>query len=335
MTIPTLTDLRFRRLAKSSLPILVGPWNSELGFEISYWLPWVQRWMARYQIDPKRVTAISRGGAGAWYPAANVAEVYAYEPLAKVRQQPLHSVTTHQTVNQHGETPWERLLVQRIAHDLGIRRYAQLHPARMFEEITAWRDGQMTPGDLFTHLQPGPIPVSHPPLDLVLPERFIAVGFYSRPTFPVTNEKTRDWVTAVVDLIAGHLPVVVIESPFHTDDHIPFPLQGKNIQSIRSHMTLETNLAVQANVIARSSGFIGTYGGLLQLASRLGKIAWGFYEEPFQGTSWWHKVWTEYQAAHRVDEKGRLLPALPLWIGPRRTWDQVGEFMSCVSTNGQ
>jgi hypothetical protein len=54
-------------LARSGRPILVGPWLSETGFELLYWIPFLAWAKAYGNFDPAQMTVISRGGAASWY----------------------------------------------------------------------------------------------------------------------------------------------------------------------------------------------------------------------------------------------------------------------------
>ena len=55
------------RLRKTSGPILVGPWISEVGFEVLYWAPFLNWATKAYGLDSRRLIVISRGGARLWY----------------------------------------------------------------------------------------------------------------------------------------------------------------------------------------------------------------------------------------------------------------------------
>jgi hypothetical protein len=66
---PVARDLSVRRtlrsVANSRAPIIVGPWLSEVGYEVLYWVPFL-RWFTRhYDVDPDRVVVLSRGGSPA------------------------------------------------------------------------------------------------------------------------------------------------------------------------------------------------------------------------------------------------------------------------------
>ena len=56
-----------QRMANSPKHIVVGPWLSEVGFELLYWIPFLN-WVKTYRpFDPERMVVISSGGAGIWY----------------------------------------------------------------------------------------------------------------------------------------------------------------------------------------------------------------------------------------------------------------------------
>jgi hypothetical protein len=70
----TLALRRIERLARGDAPIVAGPWNGRVTFELLYWLP-LLNWLTLAEgVDPERVVAVSRGGVDAWY--ADVAGTY-------------------------------------------------------------------------------------------------------------------------------------------------------------------------------------------------------------------------------------------------------------------
>lgn len=288
-------DLWFRHIASTKRPILIGPWRSELGFEVSYWLPWLTKWRLHYKIDKSRLVAISRGGASAWYDAAQQVELYDYTTADRIRKAMLLDSQQHKSVKQNRITDWEEKLLPVIAHDLGLRRYHLLHPSLMYRGMTPWWEGDMGHKAAIKKLAFAAIPTIQPPLSLPLPERYVAVKFYARPTFPITDDH-KNYVLNLIDYLTQHIPVVVLHSGLPTDDHIDFPLEyGPKVIGIQEHVTLQNNLAVQTAVIQKAVGFVGTYGGTMQLAVRCQKPSVGLYAN-FKGTMYAHKVMTEWLA---------------------------------------
>lgn len=231
-------------------------------------------------------------------------DLYDYVPVERVRKAMLADSKFAGSVKQFRVTEWEQKLLPVIAHDLGLRRYHLLHPSRMYHALNGWWGNTLSAHEALQQLAFDPIVAPHPPLTLPLPDRFVAVRFYARHTWPM-NEDLKGWTANLVDRIAKKLPVVLLDSGLHADDHCDFPLSGPNITTIASACTPTTNLAVQSAVIAKSQAFVGTYGGTMQLAVRLKRPAMGFYHE-FGGTAYAHKDLTERLA---------LLQGVPCWIG--------------------
>jgi hypothetical protein len=286
--------LWFRHIAATKRPIVVGPWRTELGFEALYWLPWLTKWREQYGIAKERLIAVSRGGAACWYDAAKEVDLYAYAPVETVRRQMLLDAQRQQSVKQTTISQWERDLLRVMLNDLGIRKAHILHPSLMYTGLKGFFDGETGPNAALQQLAFAPIPTPHPPLALPLPEKFVAVSFYARHTWPL-NEETKTWVQTEIDNLSKHIPIVLLESGLHTDEHIPFPIQGANILSLAGHVTPQNNLAVQSAVLNKAAAFVGTYGGTMQLAVRLKKPSAGFYTK-FEGTCYAHKTLTEWLA---------------------------------------
>jgi hypothetical protein len=57
-------------VAKGSGPIVVGPWTGEVGFEVLYWIPFLEWFRTKWRIDGQRFVIVSRGGVAPWYAIA-------------------------------------------------------------------------------------------------------------------------------------------------------------------------------------------------------------------------------------------------------------------------
>lgn len=311
----TKFDLWSRYVAKTGRPILIGPWREEIGSETLYWLPWLLEWRKRYGIQKDRLVAISRGGASVWYDASMPVELFDYWPLEVLRLETARSTAKHGSLKQVEMTELERLLYPVIAARLGLRRYHVLHPQAMYQELQGWWLEQMGLKAIIKALRFAPPPVPPLPLGTQLPERFLCVRFYHRYTWPLTDE-VRDWCGAVVGQLAKNIPIVVIGSSQHHDDHLDLAFNGPNIVNLMDQFPERENLAFQSAVLAKSSGFVGTYGGLMQLAVRLKKPAAGFFLK-WSGTAIGHRILTEWLATAQ---------GTPLFIGT----PSEGEFVRSV-----
>src|SRR5688572_20212883 len=48
-------------------PIVCGPWLSEIGFELLYWIPFLRWAMTAADLRPEQLVILSRGGCASWY----------------------------------------------------------------------------------------------------------------------------------------------------------------------------------------------------------------------------------------------------------------------------
>lgn len=313
----TRFELWSRYVAKTGRPIFLGPWREEIGSECLYWLPFLAQWCHTYGIAKERLVAISRGGAAFWYGAGKAIELYDYWPAADLRLETLRSSQQHGTVKPKGISELEAALYQTLSARLGIRRYHVLHPSAMYAALSTWMQDAMSLKAVMDHLTFTPIPTPHVPLSVSLPESFTCVRFYQRHTWPFTDE-VKDYCTQIVAHLAQHTPVVVIGSSLHHDDHMDLSFQGPNITNLIDAFPIRDNLALQSAVIAKSSHFVGTYGGTMQLAVRLGKPSVGFYLE-FKGTTYGHKSLTEWLA---------MKQNIPIFIGTPQQADLMRQVVN-------
>lgn len=314
---PAAFDVWSRYVARTQRPIVAGPWRDEVGSEVLYWLPFLAQWQHHYGIPSKRIVAVSRGGSSAWYGAAKAIELLDYWPQEVVRLETQRASATTGSVKQTRVSALERVLYPTIAARLGLRRYHVLHPQVMYQSLTPWFAGQSSLQATMNQLRFGALPVPPIPLDVALPEKFVCVQFYERHTWPFTDE-VKDWCGQVVAKLAEQTPVVVIGSSAHHDDHLNLAFHGPNITSVMDAFSPRESLAQQSAVISKSSGFVGTYGGTMQLAVRLGKPSAGFFLK-WGGTAYAHKVLTEYLATLRQQ---------PCFIGRPQDGDFIRSVLS-------
>ena len=276
-----------RHVAASSRPIVLGPWRSEVGFEVLYWLPFLRAIRARYHWDRSRLIALGRGGSGAWYDTPQVADLYDVTSFESIR---LHTWAAHQrqqSTKQFGVEDWERHAVALAAANLGVSRPIMVHPSWMYRLLAPYWQDEMAEGGLKRNYEPAMIPPPPLPGNITLPDTFVAMRLYARATMQPSEEVTL-WARSVLARIAARVPVVLLQSGQRYDDHVDL-LQGdgQRIVDLASVLVPATNLAVQSAVLGRASAFVGTYGGLAQLAVRMGIPTVAVYTE-WQGTALAH-----------------------------------------------
>lgn len=271
------------QLNADTAPILVGPFYSELGFEAIYWTPLLAWFKSKVKDFDQRAIIVTRGGAGALYidVAAQGIDIYALRSVTEVRRAALKAQRRTGLQKQVERSPFDDALIADAARKMGARLpYHVLHPSLMYWAFEPFFTD--TAGLQYLHAMCDfrPLPAPNPPGELTgHPPKFVAVKFYARHTWPYPHTEIAEFVKRTVATIAAQVPVVVLESADAFDDHSDIPIVGPNILSMGRTVPAEQNVWVQAAVIARATAFVGTYGGVAQLALRMGKPSVSFYHE--------------------------------------------------------
>lgn len=276
-------------------PILIGSWRSELGFEAVYWLPFLT-WLAkRVKGFDQRASVVTRGGLEPLY--AHVAhqgyDLYALRTVTEVRRETLRQQADTGLLKQTQTTPFDDGVLDDAADALGVQRpFHVVHPAWMYwalEPFWAEDAGLKYLMSMADYSQP--IAKPDVPAD-TLPPKFVAVKFYARHTFPYPHPEIGEWVQQAVATIAAQAPVVLLASSPDYDDHMDVALAGPNIIALNPGPP-EVNLYQQAQVLGKASAFVGTYGGVAQLALRMGIPSLSVYAR-WSGTSHAHYALSSY-----------------------------------------
>lgn len=275
------------RMTKRGGPIVAGPFLSELGFEVLYWIPMLAWAAERHGIDPERLTVVSRGGPEPWYAdlARSYVDVFDHMGEQEFKAANGERVRRFRTQKQLEPLAAEISLARRAATAAGVPDAALLHPSLMYELFMPFwrgRDG-ISLVEKRTRFRPLP-DVTAPAVEAMLgdlPERFVAVKFYSTPIFPFDEER-RAFVRTVMDRLTAQMDVVVLAAPVDLDDHEDFSPGGAagRVHHLPAAMTARDNLAVQTAVVRRASAFVGTFGGFAHLAPFLGTRTLAFTAAP-------------------------------------------------------
>lgn len=273
-----------RRLAASSRPIIAGPWRSEVGFELLYWIPFLERFRKTYSIPPERLFYIGRGGSAQWFQSAGRADLFEFLPLEAVRTLTVQASQQTGSIKQQHDPAWERHICALAATATGLTHYHRLSPSRMYRLLAPFWQGDESSKWLYRRTL-HPVRMQAPPLahELAgkLPETYIAMRWYARSTWPLREDVVL-WTRKLVEAVASRIPVVLIESDIHADDHADMNL-GKlpNVVSLKdlTSQTPTDNLAIQSSVIQRAQGYVGTYGGMAQGAMRWGVPTVALYKD--------------------------------------------------------
>jgi hypothetical protein len=279
-------------IARDDKPIIVGPWMSEVGFEILYWIPLV-RWMVhQYGLSPDRIVVVSRGGVSRWYEGVgtrylDLFDLYSPEEYLAVnsRRQDASNMQKQKAIS-----PVEMEIVEAVKTRLGISGPVNMiHPALMYSGYLRYHWSQRSSMDhllLHAFYDPIPEPNTEMAFEAELPQDYWAVRFYSRETFADTAEN-RVFVRNLLDHLLKSASVVLLDSPFTVDDHANVEWMksggtqgegGNRLVVAGEWMTPANNLDVQTRIIGKSRGFVGTYGGLSYIAPLVKRPAFVFYQ---------------------------------------------------------
>jgi hypothetical protein len=267
------------RLHTSRKPIIIGPWLSELGFEVLYWIPFLQWVQDNWHFDPDRLIVVSRGGVQPWY--ANIGGRYVdlfdlFSPEELRRRNEQRVLAGRQ--KQHEVSEFDHEIAKMVRSSIRRPDAQMLHPMLMYRLFNPFwnRHALASLVERHTVVERIPPPAA-PVLDGILPERFIAVRFYFNDCFPETDANRR-FVRRVLTGLTQTTDVVMLNSGLALDDHVDWiPADRHRIHTIDRFMTPQNNLHVQSAVIGRACGFVGTYGGLAYLPPFYGVNSVAFF----------------------------------------------------------
>jgi hypothetical protein len=260
------------RVVSGSDPIVVGPWLSEVGYEVLYWVPFVRWVQSQFRIPPERLVVVTRGGAAAWYSdiTTNAVELFdLMSPEAYAAGNAQRSVEDRGTLKQFGVSSMDQRIVADVQGRLGSSRVRVLHPSFLYQLFHQFWLGHRPPSflDRRTRYRRITAPdVALPPL----PPRFVAVKFYTAASLPPTDTVRRALQSIVLGLTA-QTDVVMLDTGLSLDDHEDYSFgAASRIHSVRESLRPRDNLAVQTAIVSRASSFVGTCGALAWLAPMLG-----------------------------------------------------------------
>lgn len=268
------------RIAQSRGPIIVGPWLSEVGFELLYWIPFLN-WAAReFGLTKDRLIAVTRGGAASWYTDLCDRSVDLFDLLTPDAYRAGNADRWHEAGHQKQLeiTDGDQAIVSQALDRLDCADAAVLHPSLMYNLYRYYWYEKGSISLIRDHSEFRRLPTLKP-MPAGLPREYVAVRFYFRPSFPDTPEN-RAFVTTAIQTLAAHVPVVLLNTGLALDDHEDFwPDDLRNVHDVRAMMTPRENLDTQTRIIAGARAFVGTYGGLAYLGPLLGIPSVGVYSE--------------------------------------------------------
>lgn len=273
------------QIARSDKPILVGPWLSEVGFELLYWIPFLQWFVEEHDVDPSRVVVVSRGGVSDWYQhvASSYVDLFEFYSAEEFRakngeRSAATGTEKHETISAFDRDILDRLQPTRLPADVDW-----LHPRFMYRLFSAYwqRDQSTRLIEELTRFKRLKISDDQA-LRAKLPEQYVAVKFYFSRSLPGST-KNQKFVTELLSHLAERQDVVLLTTGLPIDEHVECSNEARGrIHRVDELMTPATNLAVQSQVIQGARAFVGTYGGFSYLAPFTGTPAISFYSREWK-----------------------------------------------------
>lgn len=266
-------EREIERIADAGDSIIVGPWMSEVGYEVLYWVPFVRWFRATYRVRPDRMLVLTRGGAAAWYAdiTSKAAEIFDYVTPEQFAHYNAARIDAPGGTIKQLETPaFERDLLNRAQMAWGVPRAAVLHPSLLYRLFKQFWAGNRPLQFLDEHTMYRRISTPDTASRLGLPRDYVAMKFYAAQSLQDTPH-TRDVLRRLIAGVAEQYPVVLLDTGLALDDHTDYTFGPEaRVISLRPSMSARDNLALQTTVIAGARAFVGTCGSLSWLAPMLG-----------------------------------------------------------------
>jgi hypothetical protein len=278
-------DLELARLARRDGPILVGPWLSEVGFELLYWIPLLSWAAERYGLDRERMVAATRGGAGAWYGDLCARSIDAFDFYGPDEVRAFNERRRRETgsLKQLAIRDLEQELISHARAQMGGRQVTVIHPSVVYNLLAPFWARRRPIMSVERRSAFGPLPhhtlEQVAPVDLSgLPRDYVAVKAYFSSCFPDTPGNRR-FVTDLVERLARDSHVVLLSTRIRVDDHSDFQedLWSDRVHPVDHLMSPRDNLAVQTRLIAGARALFATYGGFSYLGPFYGVTSYSFY----------------------------------------------------------
>ena len=271
-------------LGRQDRPIIVGPWLTEAGFELLYWIPFLAWAKAYASLHDDQLIVVSRGGSAPWYRhiSSNYHDILSLVSADEFRRRNDARVHEQKGRLKHidlGE--FDKEIIERVKEQRGLGKAKVLHPSLMYNLFNVfWRQqAPITLIEAFSVFRPLPkLPLGD--LAAHLPREYVAVKFYANSALPDTPAN-RALTARVLEDLTATTDVVLLNTGHRYDDHTDFaPARRDRLHVVDHMMPPETNLEAQTRIISNARAFIGTYGGFSYLAPFCGTNAVAFYSNP-------------------------------------------------------
>jgi hypothetical protein len=168
----------------------------------------------------------------------------------------------------------DNFLLDQMGLDPGAHH---LHPRLMYMLFSSYWAGRTGFQRYRSHVELSRFRRVDHPILTSLPERYVAVKFYTRDSFQGTAQN-RENVSNFLKKLASNAHVALLNTGIDPDDHAEFPAPiHPNISTPASGVSASENLAIQSAIISRATQVHCTYGGFSYLPMYFGVPVTSYY----------------------------------------------------------
>ena len=262
-------------------PVIVGPYFSDLGFELLYWIPFLAWMRERFGGAGQTVVAVSRGRIGDWYAgvASQYVDVFDLVTTKQFRERYKQRAVELGSFKQGVESGFEQELVDAVAQRLGLRDPGVVHPSLLVHLCARVSRGRLPLAVVGERARYRILtrPSGRPPLP-GLPSDYIAASFWFSTGFRDTPAH-RAVVATLLREASRRAPVVLLDTKEIAAEERTACDGGTGITVFDTYPYGEERIPTQARVIAGARAYLGTFGGRSWMAPFLGVAALSIYGE--------------------------------------------------------
>ncbi len=277
-------DQAIKSLKKNNSEIIIGPWFGEVGFEILYWVPFLNFLKLKHDLDPSRFVIISRGNTAHWYShLGNVRYLDLFSTLSTTEFRDINFNRVKETgrIKQTSLIEPEARILEKLLHKK-TTDFKILHPGQMYSFFAPFWQQSISAAQAETFLRFEGIKVPNATLpDPLEPGKFVACKFYFSDAFP-REPKNVKAVSDVILKLAQNQKVFLLQTNISVDDHsdaMAEVLTHPNVFAFKDGIPPQENLRIQTEIISQAKAFVGNYGGFSYLAPFLGVPSYSCYSK--------------------------------------------------------
>ena len=120
--------------------VLFGPWTSEIGFELLYWIPYLKK---NFKLENKKIIIISRGGVENWYKFSNYYKYFNLLDLVSSSEIKNHFDIKKSIGGQKQFflEDFDKKIIQKVKEKLKINSIEVIHPKEMYNFFKPYWSG--------------------------------------------------------------------------------------------------------------------------------------------------------------------------------------------------